>query len=65
MTQTVSPGTRMSALAGLRQRLMTMLLTRWAKISRAPLAGNMPMFAPAMAAMWWPQMPPALTVTGA
>ena len=63
--QTVSPGTRMSALAGLRQRLITTLLTRWAKISSAPFEGNMPTCTPAISAMCWPQMPAALTTTGA
>ena len=48
VTQTVSPGTRMSALAGLRQRLITTLLTLCAKISNAPFAGNILMLAPAI-----------------
>ena len=63
--QTVSPGARMSALDGIRQRLITMLLTRCAKMSSAPLAGYILMSTPARAAMPWPQMPAALTMTGA
>ena len=65
MMQTVSPGTRMSALDGLRQRLMTMLFTRCAKISRAPLDGNIPTCTPAICATSWPHTPQAFTTTGA
>ena len=65
ITHTVSPGTRISALEGFRQRFMTMLFTLWAKMRRAPFAGYIPTFTPAIAAMPWPQMPQAFTVTGA
>lgn len=53
----------MSASAGLRQRLSTMLFTLWPKISSEPLAGSMLTVTPALRAMSCPQMPPALTTT--
>ena len=63
ISEIVSPGTRMSASAGLRQRFSTMLFTLWPKISSEPLAGSMLTVTPALRAMSCPQMPPALTTT--
>ncbi|GFI66792.1 hypothetical protein IMSAG192_00314 [Muribaculaceae bacterium] len=61
----VSPGTSMSASAGLRHRLITTLLTRCPKISSAPFAGNILMVIPASDAMLCPHMPPALIMRSA